>query len=194
VLSVLSARAAAPQPELDFFTTSAQVLPVLLLALAVEFGGTGMVFLPSALLRAWQGEGEQGEGQQSTRGPNASGTQQAEADPKATKWEKWGAPVYSVYTAFVALVLIVGEAVALIVLATESPNELWKIVVGAALGLGGFAIVGPVLVLQANTLIKSLPPKGDPPKQREGFDCVDCVFLAIALASILGGVAALVLL
>jgi hypothetical protein len=199
-MGVLFAQATEPRPELDFYTTSAQVLPVLLLALAFEFRGTGMVFLPSALERVWDRQAELDEAvRTATFGPQTQRAREhrprfsfqptekapaerdaAEAKRAAPKQEPRPRMWPSVYTAFVALALIAGEAVALVVLATESPREFTKIFVGVVLGLGGLAILGPVLALQANTLVKALSRK-----KREGFDCVDCVFLGASFLTIL---------
>src|SRR5829696_7807414 len=113
--------------DFDFYSTAAQVIPLIFVALAFEFRGQGGQFLPREL----QGD-----------------TPAAEAsDGTGRGILLWAA----VYTFVMTLVLATGEVVALLVIANDTVWWGSRLIVASSLVIGGLGIVGPIGLQQYNT-------------------------------------------
>lgn len=122
----------------DFYSTAAQVIPLIFVALAFEFRGQGGQFLPADLLPSPP---------ERQRQQSVDETRTAETSPKGRAILRWAA----VYTFLMTLVLATGEVVALHVLAYDDIWEGSRLVVGATLTIGALGIVVPIGIQQLNT-------------------------------------------
>jgi hypothetical protein len=112
----------------DFFSTAAQVIPLIFVVLAVEFRGQGFAFVPRELI------GESAD----TQSP--------------TSLKEAGTAAYSMV---LALVLALGEGAALHVLAGDDTWGGWKWLVGSCLVAGGVGVIAHVLILQYNVVARN---------------------------------------
>jgi hypothetical protein len=119
---------APDETNFDFFSTTAQVIPLLFVVLAVEFRGGGFAFVPKELLGKPAPE---------------------EAPPSALEA---GAAAYSM---FLIVVLAIGEGSALHVLSADATWGGWKWMVGSSLVVGSVGVIAPLLILQYNVIAKS---------------------------------------
>lgn len=109
---------------LAFYSTSAGVIPVIMLALAFQFGSAGFRFVPERILPP-------------------------EPDPaRRARRDAW----ISLYSLVVLAILLIGEAVALFVIAVGAPQPWWGALVGGALIVGAAGLVIPIVIAQVNAI------------------------------------------
>ena len=109
----------------DFFSTSAQIIPLIFLVLAFEFRSEGNQFLPADL----QGKPDQ--------------TQTGDIRYYA-----------AIYTVAMTLVLAIGESAALHVLASDDRWLGWKWIVGGSMTIGALGVIVPIALQQVATISK----------------------------------------
>jgi hypothetical protein len=114
---------------LSFYSTAAGIIPVIVLALAFEFGSSGFGFIPERVLG---------------REPDA--TRRARRDV-----------LIATYSLAMLAVLLVGEAVALLVIALGTPQPWWAAIVAVSLVVGGAGLVIPIAVAQLNVILEDRP-------------------------------------
>jgi hypothetical protein len=114
---------AATDP-IGFYSTAASVIPVIMLALASQFGGSGFRFIPEHVLPP-------------------------ERDPvRRVNRDAW----IALYSLIMLAVLLVGEAVSLLVVAVGRPQPWWGATVAVALVIGWAGLVIPIVVAQVNSI------------------------------------------
>jgi hypothetical protein len=115
----------------SFFSTSAQIIPVMFLTLAFEVRGEG--FMPDEATVAILGKEQL----------------------RKTEFLR------ACYTTLVTIILVIGESAALLGLGHQSPVRFrigdigW--VVASALVVGGFGIVSPLVIIQIHQLLRTMP-------------------------------------
>ena len=159
--------AAGAETDFDFYSTAAQVIPLVFVALAFEFRGQGGQFLPSELQ------------------PGSSSAEDNASDQAILRYA-------AVYTFLMTLVLAAGEVGALLVIAYDNVWRGARFLVGASLTIGAVGIIVPIGVQQFNTWIRlrrlQARAAGQPSKEPEEAPVENIPLAALRFVSFLAAV------